>query len=177
MKQHSRRINWHISDVLRRWLKFWMETSARVKGERFYCKALAGESEYNLTINCDQTVSCNCQDYNGSGHIGDLGKTSFKDVFFGPVANRFREELAKGKIPIVTCTRCSDLARVPKSEVKLQPNPAGGSGVGQFLVAGPTPRLPYRGMLLENTVRCNIDCLGCDRQSAARIRTTQQMDL
>ena len=89
MKQHSRRINWHISDVLRRWLKFWMETSARVKGERFYCKALAGESEYNLTINCDQTVSCNCQDYNGSGHIGDLGKTSFKDVFFGPVANRF----------------------------------------------------------------------------------------
>jgi hypothetical protein len=32
-------------------------------------------------------------------------------------------------------------------------------------------------MLLENTVRCNIDCIGCDRQSAARIRTTQQMDM
>ena len=32
-------------------------------------------------------------------------------------------------------------------------------------------------MLLENTVRCNIDCIGCDRQSAARIRTTQQMEL
>jgi MoaA/NifB/PqqE/SkfB family radical SAM enzyme len=32
-------------------------------------------------------------------------------------------------------------------------------------------------MLLENTVRCNIDCLGCDRGSAARIRTTTQMDL
>ncbi len=32
-------------------------------------------------------------------------------------------------------------------------------------------------MLLENTVRCNIDCIGCDRQSAARIRTTLQMDL
>ena len=45
------------------------------------------------------------------------------------------------------------------------------------MVAGPTPRLPYRGMLLENTVRCNIDCLGCDRQSAARIRTSLQMDL
>jgi pyruvate-formate lyase-activating enzyme len=43
--------------------------------------------------------------------------------------------------------------------------------------AGPEPRLPYRGMLLENTVRCNIDCIGCDRQSAARIRTTQQMDM
>ena len=32
-------------------------------------------------------------------------------------------------------------------------------------------------MLLENTVRCNIDCIGCDRQSAARIRTTKQMEL
>jgi len=32
-------------------------------------------------------------------------------------------------------------------------------------------------MLLENTVRCNIDCIGCDRQSAARIRTTTDMDL
>ncbi len=32
-------------------------------------------------------------------------------------------------------------------------------------------------MLLENTVRCNIDCIGCDRQSAARVRTTLQMDL
>jgi len=45
------------------------------------------------------------------------------------------------------------------------------------LFAGPEPRLPYRGMLLENTVRCNIDCIGCDRQSAARIRTTLQMDM
>jgi MoaA/NifB/PqqE/SkfB family radical SAM enzyme len=32
-------------------------------------------------------------------------------------------------------------------------------------------------MLLENTVRCNIDCIGCDRESAARIRTNLQMDL
>jgi MoaA/NifB/PqqE/SkfB family radical SAM enzyme len=45
------------------------------------------------------------------------------------------------------------------------------------MFAGPVPRLPYRGMLLENTVRCNIDCIGCDRQSAARIRTSLQMDL
>src|SRR5215204_2001404 len=44
-------------------------------------------------------------------------------------------------------------------------------------LAEPTRRLPYRGMLLENTVHCNIDCIGCDRESAARIRTTKQMDL
>jgi len=31
-------------------------------------------------------------------------------------------------------------------------------------------------MLLENTVRCNIDCLGCDRQQAAGLRKTKQME-
>jgi uncharacterized Fe-S cluster-containing radical SAM superfamily protein len=192
-----RRFNWVLSDVVRKGIKFYLEWSVRLRGQRFACRALAGESEYNLTINCDQTVSCNCQDYNGSGHIGDLKKNSFEEVFFGPVARRFRTELAKGKLPIHSCTRCGDLMRVQKSEVKVAADPRNGHSNGESkpnatnsvpmpanagpngpdLFAGPTPRLPYRGMLLENTVRCNIDCIGCDRQSAARIRTTQQMDL
>src|SRR2546423_13270906 len=113
-----RRFNWVISDVVRKALKFYIEWSARLRGQRFSCRALAGESEYNLTINCDQTVSCNCQDYNGSGHIGDLKKNTFEEVFFGSVAQRFRTELAKGKLPIMSCTRCGDLMRVRKSEVK-----------------------------------------------------------
>src|ERR1051325_10128993 len=118
----SRRFNWRVSDVVRRLLKFYLESSARLRGQRFYCSALAGESEYNLTINCDLTVSCNCQDYNGSGHIGDLNKNSFEEVFFGPVAKRFREDLAKGKLPIRSCARCGDLMRVRKSEVKTVAN-------------------------------------------------------
>src|ERR1043166_6661663 len=154
-----RRINWVISDIVRKGLKLYLEYSARLRGQRFHCAALAGQSEYNITVNCDLTVSCNCQDYNGSGHMGDLNKNSFPEVFFGEKAQHLRSELAKGKLPILTCARCGDLKRVRKSEVV------------------PEPRLPYRGMLLENTVRCNIDCIGCDRQSAARIRTTAQMDL
>lgn len=172
----KRRFNWLVSDVLRRGLRWYLESSARLRGQRFYCRALAGESEYNLTINCDTTVSCNCQDYDGSGHIGDLSKSSFRQVFYGPVAARFREQLAKGKIPIDTCARCGELTRISKREVKNFRVPAEAGG-GEQTVAGPVPRLPYRGMLLENTVRCNIDCLGCDRQSAARIRTSLQMDL
>ena len=181
-----RRPNWIFSDLLRKGLKRYFEWSARLKGQRFYCRALGGESDYNVTINCDLTVSCNCQDYDGSGHIGDLNKNSFKEVFFGPVARRFREELAKGKLPIMACTRCGDLERVPKSQSRAVTGVPGGVGRaaggtetdpdGQIF-AGPKPRLPHRGMLLENTVRCNIDCIGCDRQSAARIRTTTQMDL
>jgi len=188
-----RRFNWVFSDYLRLVIKACMEWSARLKRQRFYCRALSGESEYNLTINCDLTVSCNCQDYDGSGHLGDLGKNSFEEVYYGPVAQKFREQLAKGKLPITTCARCGDLAKVPKSEVRsFTPGMPVARSVDQYiaaagklersatnaqLVAGPVPRLPYRGMLLENTVRCNIDCLGCDRQSAARIRTSLQMDL
>jgi hypothetical protein len=190
-----RRFNWVVSDIVRKALHHYLEWSARLRGQRFYCRALAGESEYNLTINCDLSVSCSCQDYDGSGHLGDLNKRSFPEVFFGPVAQRFREDLAKGKLPITTCARCGDLARVPKSQSRAVTGlPADGakqeSGSGaqssvtaaerdldRQIWAGPRPRLPYRGMLLENTVRCNIDCIGCDRQSAARIRTVLQMDL
>jgi len=63
-------------------------------------------------------------------------------------------------LPIKACVRCGDLKRVPKS----QP-------------LNSKPPLPYRGMLLENTVRCNIDCIGCDRQQAAGLRRTKQMEL
>src|SRR6267378_1870304 len=166
-KLKRRRFNWVISDIVRKGLQLYLEWSARLKGERFACRALAGESEYNLTINCDLTVSCNCQDYNGSGHIGDLNKNSFEEVFFGPVARKFREELAKGKLPIRSCARCGDLARVPKSQVKtvanlrslaksgngaqkqggtLSPHPRLNGEITESkpeMFAGPTPRLPY----------------------------------
>ena len=193
-----RRFNWLASDLIRKVMRRYLEWSVRLKGQRFYCRALGGESEYNLTINCDLTVSCTCQDYDGSGHLGDLNKSSFREVFFGPVARRFREDLAKGKLPIMTCARCGDLMRVPKAQSRAVTGLPGGTAgetkakaasgtespasaaendLDRQIFAGPKPRLPYRGMLLENTVRCNIDCVGCDRASAARIRTTLQMDL
>jgi uncharacterized Fe-S cluster-containing radical SAM superfamily protein len=186
MKKEKRRFNWLLSDYLRKGFKFWLETKARLTSQAFYCAALHGESEYNITVNSDLTVSCNCQDYDGSGHLGDLKKDSFDKVFFGPVAQGFREELARGKIPIKSCTRCGDLRRVAKSKIPAEffnqpsaktgdgsPAPPSFRGTPDF----PAVRLPYRGMLLENTVSCNIDCIGCDRKSAAALRTQRQMPL
>src|SRR2546430_9947420 len=97
-----RRFNWVASDFIRKALKCYYEWSARLRGQRFYCAALAGQSDYNITINCDLTVSCACQDYDGSGHIGDLNKNPFKEVVFGPVPQRFRTELAQGQLPLKT---------------------------------------------------------------------------
>jgi MoaA/NifB/PqqE/SkfB family radical SAM enzyme len=159
IKNPKTRFNWRVSDCIRWALSRWLELRAKITGEKYFCNALAGESEYDITINSDLTVSCNCQDYDGSGHIGDLRKNSFEEVFFGPVAKRFNDELAKGKIPIPTCSRCGDLKRLKRGE---QP---------------PEPRLPYRGMLLENTVICNVDCIGCAREGAANVRTGKTMPL
>src|SRR4051812_8816715 len=140
-------------------MMFWHEFRAKVTGRKYYCNALAGESEYDLTINSDLTVSCNCQDYDGSGHIGDLRKNSFEEIFFGPVAQKFRDDLARGKVAIPTCTRCGDFKRLQRGE---QP---------------PKPHLPHKGMLLENTVICNVDCIGCAREGAANIRVKKTMPL
>jgi uncharacterized Fe-S cluster-containing radical SAM superfamily protein len=154
------RLNWRVSDFLRAVMVLFHETRAKITGRKFYCAALIGESEYGITVNSDLTVSCSCQDYDGSGHLGDLRKNSFEQVFFGPVAQKFQAKLAKGKIPIPTCVRCGDFRRMAKGQTE----PA-------------KPRLPYRGMLLENTVICNVDCIGCARESASNIRAGKQMPL
>jgi len=159
IKNPKTRFNWRVSDCIRWMMSRWLELKAKITGRKFYCNALAGESEYDITINSDLTVSCNCQDYDGSGHIGDLRKNSFEEIFFGPVARKFNDDLAKGKIPIPTCSRCGDLKRLKRGE---QP---------------PKPRLPYRGMLLENTVICNVDCIGCAREGAANVRAGKTMPL
>ena len=154
------RFNWQLSDVVRRLMTRWLETRAKISGRGYYCNALAGESEYNITINSDRTVSCNCQDYEGDGHIGSLRKNTFEEIWFGPTAQKFRDELAKGKIPIDTCSRCGDLKRLASE------------------TAAPPPiRLPHRGILLENTVRCNVDCIGCAREGAAAIRVDKQLQM
>ena len=152
------RFNWRVSDFIRRTMVWWFELRAKVTGRGYYCSTLAGEEDYNLTINSDLTVSCMCQDYDGSGHIGDLRKNTFEEIYFGPVAQHFRDELARGKVPIPTCVRCT-MKRLPK---KTSP---------------PAPKLPHRGMLLENTVVCNVDCIGCAREGAANVRVGKTMPL
>jgi MoaA/NifB/PqqE/SkfB family radical SAM enzyme len=159
IKNPKTRFNWRISDCIRWTMSRWLELRAAVTGQKYHCNALAGESEYDITVNSDLTVSCNCQDYDGTGHLGDLRKNSFEEIFFGPVAQKFRDELARGKIPISTCSRCGDLQRLKRGETR------------------PQPRLPYRGMLLENTVICNVDCIGCAREGAANIRVGKTMPL
>ena len=160
VRDPKHRFNWVVSDFVRRLIVWKRELQAKVSGRGYYCAALHGESEYNITINSDLTVSCNCQDYDGTGHLGDLRKNSFEEVFLGLVAQRFRGELAKGRMPIPTCARCGELRRLPARNAEV-----------------PKVRLPHRGLLLENTVRCNVDCTGCARGTAANLRVNKQLQM
>jgi sulfatase maturation enzyme AslB (radical SAM superfamily) len=134
-----------FSNVFRRVLKRFLEIRAAVSRTGFYCGALHGESEYNISINSDLSVSCNCQD-RGDGTLGYIGEESFEEIYHGVKAEGFRAALSKGKLPILTCARCSELKRLKRGEKP------------------PAVRLPKRGLMLENTIGCNLDCSGCIRK-------------
>lgn len=153
--------NFHLKKWVRKILKWVAETTAYLKGHRFYCNALNGGSGYNIVINSDMTVSCNCQDYDGSGHIGNLNKETWEEVFKNSTSQRFREELAKGHLPIDTCARCVELRTIPKKDALLHRD---------------NYQLPKKGIMIENTVLCNFACTSCSR-SVQNVRTKKSLSL
>jgi len=108
------------------------------------------------------TVSCNCWDYDGSGHIGDLNTQTLKQIFDGKTAQGFRRKLAKGRIPILACARCSELQKIKKREA------------GYYLA---NYRVPKRGIMVENTALCNLKCAVCPRDKIMKTRKKMRMSL
>ena len=90
---------------LQEWRAWW-------RGNVFRCSALEGESNYNIGINANLTVSCNCQDRDGSGVIGDLKTHTFEQIWDGPKAAEFRASMARGKLPLSWCSNCCDRKEV-----------------------------------------------------------------
>jgi sulfatase maturation enzyme AslB (radical SAM superfamily) len=126
-----------------------VETHARLSGSAFRCRALAGESNTNVAINADLSVSCNCDDNKGEGRIGSLQDSSFEAVFHGAEARRLRHELAHGKIPMPRCVHCSELQRVPAKDALQH--------------VDEVKRAPS-GVMLENNAACNLSCVACYRE-------------
>ncbi len=141
--------------------KAMIENRARLTRRAFFCNALAGESDYNISVNCDMTVSCNCQDDGGAGIIGDLAKDELAAIFEGPTASRFRRVLAQGRLPIDTCAVCGELRGSSREEADLLAR--------QFHV-------PNRGIMVENTVACNLECVGCERSRVLGARSKIRLE-
>lgn len=134
----------------------------RIGKKAFFCKALQGLSDYNICINSDMTVSCNCQDYDGTGQIGDLNKQTFEEIFSGTAAQGFRRSLAAGRFPIALCGTCSELQEAGHDEAERC--------LSDY-------RLPTLGIMVENTVACNLRCLGCQREPLLQTRKKLRMSL
>jgi len=130
------------------------EWHARWTGRRFHCSALAGEVRDGIFVNSDMTVSCNCQDVDGSGRLGSLRTHRFEELFAGPVADGFRRRLAAGELPTSRCPACFHLSLAPVAKARDQ--------IDGF-------SLP-QGLSVENTVRCNLRCLSCCRGRILRTR-------
>ena len=133
---------------------------AMAQGQSFYCKALAGESTYNICINSDLTVSCNCQDFSGLGHIGDLRTQTLGEIMTGATARRFQDELAKRRFPTDVCAVCAELTAVPARRLHAHPAPCA---------------VPTRGIMVENTALCNLRCHLCRREELLATRTQHTM--
>ena len=129
---------------------------------RWYCNALAGESNYNICVNSDMTVSCNCQDFDGQGHIGDLRSQTLAEIFSGDVVSRFQSMLFDRQFPTSNCSICPELAPLPAARAKL--GPASGA-------------LPVHGLMIENTVLCNLRCGLCRRDELLAMRRQKSLTL
>lgn len=154
--------NFKIITVVRYILKSFIELKARLINKRFYCNALNGTSDYNISINSDMTVSCSCQDHDGTGYIGDLSSQNFLEIFNGSIAKKMRNDLANGRLPLALCTRCSDLRLVEKSKASYYKE---------------NYSLPRDGIMIENTVNCNLKCLACPRSVILSMRKKTNLNL
>jgi|AntAceMinimDraft_14_1070370.scaffolds.fasta_scaffold12648_3 sulfatase maturation enzyme AslB (radical SAM superfamily) len=139
-----------------------IECNAILRRNRFACRALQGESSYNITVNSDFTVSCNCTDYYKQGQIGDHHNQSLEEMFHGHQAENLRLKLSKGILPLFQCVLCSDRMTVAKKDAAQYLN--------NF-------HLPYKGMMVENTINCNLRCVSCPRESIMEKRTSKRLSL
>ena len=147
------------SSLLRKIGATLLTVKARLQGRGFVCDSVQGTASIGVCINSDLTLSCGCRDYDGSGCLGDLRECSFEDAFLGSTARSFRKQLADGRVPTPSCTRCMHLRMVPKHEARR-------------LLDHVT--MPVS-VMLENTSACNLRCLSCRRDTVKRLRKRRTM--
>lgn len=122
---------------------------ARIQGQTFDCKHISGHysnAEMAMVINSDLSLTCNSDDFYGNGQLGSLKTHTLAQILKGEKASRFRVLLAKGILPIPECSNCSALVKLEKNEER----PANFGG-------------KISSILIENTAKCNIDCISCPR--------------
>jgi organic radical activating enzyme len=141
--------------TLRSAVRWYLQSRAFLTGKRFCCSALAGKSSYNIGINSDLSVSCNCRDWDGAGRLGSLRENTLEEVFASTAAKAFRRKLAAGRLPILACAPCPELRLVSPEEARQEEV---------------NYHVPSRGIMVENTSLCNYRCVSCSREKLVAAR-------
>ena len=148
-------LNYLYRQTVLKTLRILYEGYARLRGRRFRCKTLSGEALFGCYVNSDMTVSCNCQDFVGSGQLGSLRENRFEELFSSGRAMRLRRVLAGGRLPLARCAACFSMetARPEIAEKDIR-----------------NYRLP-KGVCIENTILCNLRCRSCCRLKVMQTRS------
>lgn len=126
------------------------------RSEHYICKVLAGLSSYDLSVNADMTVSCNCM-LRVAGNLGDLREQSLEEIYSSDEVVSMRKGLLNGYLPTVSCAkRCGELMQVPKS-------------YGMYYLNNYS--VP-KSIMYESASACNLKCKGCFNQYIERKKTT-----
>jgi pyruvate-formate lyase-activating enzyme len=148
-------LNYLYRQTVLKTLRILYEGYARLRGRRFRCKTLSGEALFGCYFNSDMTVSCNCQDFDGSGQLGSLRENTFEELFTGGKAMRLRQALAAGRLPLSRCAACFSM-ETARPEIADK-------DMSDF-------RLP-KGVCIENTILCNLRCRSCCRLQVMKTRS------
>ncbi|MBD3392354.1 MAG: radical SAM protein [Chitinivibrionales bacterium] len=155
-------INAWVLKQVRTLMRAYHHARADAPGRAFFCNALNGTSDYNISVNCDMTVSCSCADHDGSGTIGDLSTHSLQEIFDGQRARGFRSSLARGRLPILQCATCPELRIASREEARRREREY---------------HTPTEGIMVENTIRCNYNCRSCTRALITKQRSQKSLSL
>ncbi len=113
--------------------------------EHYLCKVLAGLSGFDLSINADMSVSCNCI-LRECGKLGDLRKQTLLEIFDSDEVRKIRENLYNGYLLTMSCAaRCNELTQTTTSIWKY------------YLENYSIPKA----IMFENTSVCNLKCNDC----------------
>ncbi|HTZ11300.1 MAG TPA: radical SAM protein [Candidatus Margulisiibacteriota bacterium] len=120
----------------------------------------------SLHINCDGSLTCNCNDSLGLGKLGNvLTEASFSSIWNNAKAVKLRNAFIKNRIPLIICPTCRSFKILPAQA-------CAGISSGVQLSA---PKI--RDLNIENTVLCNYNCGGCNRKAVYSLRGKDSLSL
>ncbi|MGA2527105.1 MAG: radical SAM protein [Smithellaceae bacterium] len=100
-------------------------------------------------------MACGVESYTSDTWIGNFSDQTLDECLNGPSAQRLKQSLARGRLPLLSCVVCRSLRCCPSGEAEQHEKEHG---------------VPRRDLLVENTVRCNIDCQDCPRLREVKLR-------